>query len=280
MEELIHIIENLLKENCCVVVPGFGAFIHQDVRATIKGNLLYPPHTTLSFNSQIRDSDGLIERVYAQKYHTDYISARRALKGDIQNLTDTLRHTGSIRMGRIGEFTMEGENYTFHPSACSFLPQNLALQPIALQKQVENTVTIRIKKDYLRYAAACIIGIGLLGISPRINNENSSEYASLRPIEYSSIIASLHPTEEPEEETVTKERGHFHIVVASLDKQSADKTYRRLQEQGYTESTIIPYKKNLYRVVLSSYFSKREALRAMEDVRRTTSYKRAWVYCE
>lgn len=280
MEELIHIVETLLTDNCCVTIPGFGAFMHRHEGASIEGNRLYPPHTTLSFNRQVNHSDGLVEQVYARKYKTDYSSARKMVHSAVEDLTRQLQERGMASLGRIGTMHYEGDKYIFVPSSCHFLPQNLGLQPIALHKRVENSITIRLRKDYLRYAAACIIGIGLLTISPRVNNDNIADYASMRPIDYTAIIASLHPKEDIAEEEPKAERGRFHIVVASLDKEAAEKECERLIGRGYTEAIVIPYKKNLHRVVLASYPTKREALRQMENTRKTTPFKRAWVYCE
>lgn len=280
MEELIHIVETLLTDNCCVTIPEFGAFMHQHKEAFIEGNILYPPHTTLSFNRQVNHSDGLVEQIYARKHKTDYSSARKMIHAAVEDLTRQLQERGEADLGRIGTMHCEEERYVFEPSSCHFLPQNLGLQPVVLHKQVENAITIRLRKDYLRYAAACIIGIGLLTISPRVNNDNAADYASMRPIDYTAIIASLHPAEDCAEKEPKAERGHFHIVVASLDKEAAKKECKYLIGRGYTEAIVIPYKKNLHRVVLASYTTKREALRQMEKTRKTTPFKRAWVYCE
>ncbi len=280
MEELIGTVESLLTENSCVVVPEFGAFVHRSIEAHIDGGILYPPYTTLSFNRDVQHYDGLIENAYIRRHKTDYRSAKKMVYEAVEALKHTLDVLGSVRLGRLGTMQSLEGRYVFVPSQCAFLPQNLGIQQVSLHPLVSDRVTIHIRRDYLRYAAACLIGIALLAVSPRINNDNYAEYASMRPIDYAAIIERLHPVEEPKEEAVVEERGRFHIVVASLDERSAARRCEKLLQEGYSGATVIPYKKDLHRVVLSSYKSKREALREMENVRRTTPYKRAWVYCE
>lgn len=280
MEELIGTVESLLVENSCVVVPEFGAFVHQAVEAHIDGGTLYPPYTTLSFNRDVQHYDGLIENAYIRRHKTDYRTAKKMVHEAVEELKRVLDASGSIRMGRLGMMRAVEGRYVFEPSQCGFLPQNLGTHPVVLYPLAENRVTIHIRRDYLRYAAACLIGIALLAVSPRLNNDHYADYASMRPIDYAAIIERLHPVEEPEEEAVVVERGRFHVIVASLDERSADRQCEKLLCEGYSEATVLPYKKNLHRVVLASYHSKREALREMENVRRTTPYKRAWVYCE
>lgn len=280
MEELIGTVESLLVENSCVVVPEFGAFVHRAVEAHIDGETLYPPHTTLSFNRDVQHYDGLIENAYIRRHKTDYRNAKKMVYEAVEELKRALDASGSVRMGRLGMMRAVEGRYVFEPSPCAFLPQNTGIQPVTLHPLADNRVTIHIRRDYLRYAAACLIGIALLTVSPRINNDQYADYASMRPIDYATIIERLHPVEEQDEEVAVVERGHFHIVVASLDERSAVRKCEKLLEEGYREATVLPYKKDLHRVVLASYHSKREALREMENVRRTTPYKRAWVYCE
>ena len=280
MEELVRYIELMLVEHGCVVVPEFGAFVHQQEGARVENGTLYAPHTVVGFNRDLVHSDGLLEQMYVRQHKTDYQSAKRMLHEAVNALQETLKSEGTVRLGRIGTMSEVGGRYVFVPSSCAFLPQNLGSQSFALRKQVSNSVTIHIRKDYIRYAAACVIGLALLAVSPRVNNDNYADYASLRPIDYAAIIERNLPTEVVEEEEVTIERGHFHIVVASLDAEAAERECRKLAKEGYTDAMVVPYKRGLNRVVMASYQSKREALKAMEEVRARTGYKRAWVYCE
>ncbi len=280
MEELVRYIELLLVEHGCVTVPEFGAFVHQQEGAHMENGTLYAPHTTVAFNRDLAHSDGLLEQMYVRQHKTDYQSAKRMLHEAVKALQEALHRERRVRLGRIGTMSEVDGRYVFESSSCSFLPQNLGTRSFALHKQVSNSVTIHIRKDYIRYAAACMIGLGLLAVSPRVNNDNYADYASLRPIDYAAIIEKNHPTEVVEVEEVTVERGNFHIIVASLDEEAAERECRKLKEKGYTDAMVVPYKRGLNRVVMASYQSKREALRAMEEVRTTTGYKRAWVYCE
>ncbi|MGB1248512.1 MAG: hypothetical protein ACPG4Z_06470, partial [Chitinophagales bacterium] len=54
-----HIIR-LLRDNECVVVPHFGAFILKPRAASISGNKIFPPHKNIAFNKNLKQDDGLL----------------------------------------------------------------------------------------------------------------------------------------------------------------------------------------------------------------------------
>lgn len=281
MNELIQHIERLLQEHDCVTIPDFGAFVLQHRPAEIHGDKLFPPRSIITFNPSLTHDDGLLTNAYARKQQTTYRDARRLLAADTKELKKQLTTNKFLPLCRMGEMHTEGERWIFVPSACTFLPQNLGLSALPLPHRENPHLVIRIRRDYLHYAAACVLGLCLLAISPVSQKNDYADYAALNPINYAEIILNRHKTETPIEETLAPlPRGHYHIVIASLDMQSAQAFANRLLAEGHQDATVLPYKKNLHRVVLASYNTKKEALRAMEQLRQQNAYKRAWVYCE
>lgn len=274
-------LEMLLCEHECVIVPDFGGFVRQQCPAQVSQNRLLAPHTQVVFNAALRSEDGLLTTRYAQQYRLNYRAARERLNRDTQDLLAALHQKKSLTLGRLGTMQEVGEQWVFAPATQAFLPQNLGWLPVllpAVETKTEDSpvITLHIKKDFLRYAAACAVGLCLLMVSPRGSETSTTDYAALNPVNWAERIAVCQQEEEP----VVVERGHFHLVVASLDEASASRLEAQLQAEGYAEACVLPYKQNLNRVVLASYLTKKEALQAMEQTRQNTPYKRAWVFCE
>jgi nucleoid DNA-binding protein len=53
-------IVDLLHNNDCVILPGFGAFVLKKKSATVVGNEFIPPSKKVSFNSMLKENDGLL----------------------------------------------------------------------------------------------------------------------------------------------------------------------------------------------------------------------------
>lgn len=281
MNELIQYTEALLQEHECVTIPGFGAFVVQHHAAEVREGQLLPPRSGIAFNRALTHDDGLLANEYARRRQVNHRDAKAMLAADTAQLTQTLHERKHLPLCRIGDLREEGERWVFSPSACTFLPQNLGFSPISLPQQEEARIVIRLRRDYVHYAAACVLGLCLLAVSPKGSEGRYADYAALNPVNFTEIVLSRQAAEAPAEEAPAPlPRGHFHIVVASLDMPSAEAFRERLASEGHTDATILPYKKNLHRVVIASYVSKRDALHAMEQLRRNSPYKRAWVYCE
>ena len=70
-------ISDLLYRYECVIVPNFGAFITQTESARVHEttNAFYPPRKVVSFNEQLRKSDGLLVNHIATTEHSNYYAA-------------------------------------------------------------------------------------------------------------------------------------------------------------------------------------------------------------
>lgn len=289
MQQLINIVETLLFEHDCVVIPGFGGFLLQRQSAQLRNGALLPPRTVVGFNRQLTHDDGLFVSVYARQYALTYQQAKTEVARKVKQMQQCLCDSGHLSLGRLGGMYLSGDILSFSPATASFLPQNLGLTTLyPKQRNVEPFVTIRLHRQTLHYAAACALGFCLLVFSPKSGDGNFANYAALNPVNYATILTERQAAIEAEqarqaEETARIERRkqcRFHIVVASLDKQAAHQYAVRLQNEGYDDAFVLPYKRNQYRVVVSSYSSKRTALQQMQQLRRQPAYRRAWVYCE
>lgn len=104
MRNLVKHIELLLRDNDCVILPGFGGFIAHAVPAyyVSEEHLYYPPSRSISFNTSITMNDGLLAQSYMRSYNIDYAKAVYLIDVAIEKLRDTLDKEGSVTIPRIG----------------------------------------------------------------------------------------------------------------------------------------------------------------------------------
>ena len=62
-----HIVD-LLYNNDCVILPGFGAFVLKNKSAFRKGDEFFPPSKYVSFNSMLKENDGLLTTKHLDHY--------------------------------------------------------------------------------------------------------------------------------------------------------------------------------------------------------------------
>lgn len=109
MRNLAQHIELLLRDNDCVILPGFGGFIAHDVPAYYvkEEGLYYPPSRSISFNAAITMNDGLLVQSYMKSYQVDYARATYMVDVAIERLTDTLYEKGCAILPHIGTLTQD-----------------------------------------------------------------------------------------------------------------------------------------------------------------------------
>ncbi len=300
INRLAQYIEILLTEHTCVIVPELGGFLLQHFSARWEADMLLSPHTRIAFNPQLTHDDGTLVQAYMRASRLKYVEAKQQVHKDVLDLKQALLQAETVQFGRIGTLRMQEQNILFTSSVGAFLPDNFGMpsvRPIQRQSSVQpivtsaaGSITFTIQRTTLRRVAACLIGLALLAIAPNSHDYDQKQYATLAPVNFAKIIedrnAAIAAAEAAarEAELAAAEaaipRGHFHVIVGTLEKKSADRLCQRLQTNGYKDACLFKLRRNQYRVAIASYHTKKEALREMRALRNTTAYKRAWVYCE
>ena len=120
MKNLARHIELLLRDNDCVILPGFGGFIAHDVPAYYVSEeaLYYPPSRGISFNAAITMNDGLLTQSYMRSYQVDYARATYMVDVAVEQLVDMLDEEGCATLPRIGTLTQDiHQSLQFTPDA-------------------------------------------------------------------------------------------------------------------------------------------------------------------
>lgn len=104
MQRLESHIENLLLNHECVIIPGVGGFVtrYEEPFFSDDKTEIFPPYRSVSFNSQLRENDGLLTQSYMTAYDTNYPKALSLVDKDVRALIDKIDTEGECHIGSIG----------------------------------------------------------------------------------------------------------------------------------------------------------------------------------
>ncbi|MBW4358876.1 SPOR domain-containing protein [Flavobacterium taihuense] len=200
-------IAQLLYRYQCVTVPGFGAFLTEIQSAQLLENShsFFPPKKMISFNSHIKNNDGLLANHIAQAERTSYDYAVSAIEYEVLNWKKTLQENRSFIIKNIGVLSLTAENNIhFTPNEqTNYLAQSFGLTSFvspAVKREIEVVKTegilekpteilaeekpifnfvpeTRERSPYLKYAAIFVIGLSIAGTIgyPMYQNQIASE---------------------------------------------------------------------------------------------------------
>lgn len=132
MKDLIQHLENLLPEHDCVVVPGLGGFVQNEVAARIQpgARLFYPASKEIGFNPRLKFNDGLLAQSYQETESLSFDAANAAIQKDVQEIQEKLEAGKFIRLGRTGTLFMIEQQLIFRPDHHNhFYPEAYGLTP-------------------------------------------------------------------------------------------------------------------------------------------------------
>lgn len=283
MGRLSNNIDTLLALHDCVIIPSFGAIIKEQQPPFYdrEVGVLYPGKTTLHFNKELRESDGLLEDVYAQSYGLSKRRARLLLEQDVEELMTVLHRTGRVSLSSIGNFLLvENGALDFFPEtpktlfssgySYGLIPYHLpALQKVASSasffshKNEKETV----KSDYIYFrlhkkatawiAAAVVLIVCLLPVTYQpVGNYFS---AGIMPLSQSSLV---------ERERVSKQIVSEKVVEIKENSsvKSEQVTLQKNLEEGAGDSCVLPKNsKEGYYVVIGAFRTEAKVLSFMES---------------
>jgi hypothetical protein len=132
MKDLVQHIENLLPEHDCVVVPGLGGFVQNEVTARIQpgARLFYPASKEIGFNPRLKFNDGLLAQSYQETAGLSFEEANAAIQLAVQEIQEKLDAGKFIRLGRTGTLFMIEQQLIFRPDHHNhFYPEAYGLTP-------------------------------------------------------------------------------------------------------------------------------------------------------
>lgn len=145
-------ISQLLYRHQCVTVPGFGAFLTEIQSAHLheSTNSFYPPKKVISFNSRLKNNDGLLANHIAQIEKSDYQTAVASIESEVIIWNSILQVNERFTLKNIGELFLNSEkNIVFTPSEnINYLKESFGLNSF-----VSPAVKREVYKEVAEYVA-------------------------------------------------------------------------------------------------------------------------------
>lgn len=305
-------ISALLYRYQCVIVPGFGAFLTETSSARFNEltGTFSPPKKMISFNSQLKNNDGLLTNHIALEENLSYDNALISIKESISRWSEILDQNQILYLKNIGELQLNTERkLVFEPiGSTNYLTSSFGLSSILVTNiqrtnETKETIVIPIQKakkgrGYLKYAAVLVVGLSLYGTfsaykynqdidlqknaiekQVQLQVQNKIQQATFF-IETPKIIDEAPKIIEPKiTETVVEKK--YHIVAGSFRTEvKAQILVDQLKEKGFNEAKYLNKSKYGMRpVVYSSYETREEAQKELNNIHLKAN-KEAWVYIE
>ncbi len=127
-------ISDLLYRYECVIIPEFGGFLTKTISARIdeKTQVIYPPTKKLSFNSHLKENDGLLANHMAVSEKIPYDSALNYILFEVENWQKKLQNE-KVELEGIGAFSINNEQkILFEPNPdANFLIDSFGLSTVS-----------------------------------------------------------------------------------------------------------------------------------------------------
>lgn len=305
-----HYLSQLLYRYQCVTVPGFGAFLSeiQSAQWHELSNTFYPPKKLISFNSYLKNNDGLLANHIVELEKISYENAVLSIENEVSIWKKRLQTEGKIALKNIGEISVNSEgNLLFSPfEKWNYLTSSFGLSPfvapviqrdatvetLSLVDEKEPIVLVptpRKTRPYLKYAAIVLLSLGassLIGAKlyqDKIESETLLVELAVQQKMQKKIQEATFFIESPLPNvtlTVKEEKMFFHVVAGAFRlEKNAKKVYDKLNEEGFKARLIAPNKHGLHPVLYGSYPTYTAAQRARTEIQKTHDQE-AWLLIE
>ncbi len=303
--QLSKAINSLLYTNDCVTVPGFGSFIVNKFSSVYdeKNGKFYPPSRRVSFNSKIKNNDGLLANFISNEYGIDFSVAVKNIHNEVINWKKKLNKEPLV-LNNIGELSYNSdENIVFSPDLDSnhFLG-SFGLPSIYYKKQPDLVSTYNestLKKyndlkvnssnsrlpDFVKYAAALVIIISTTfflskeyeeyNIQNQLILEQENRQKTIQRVESAVFDFGSIPAIELE---IKVQPNKFHIIAGAFGvKSNADKLYNNLLSKGYNPTKLPLNDKGLIPISFDNFSNRKEAVIALRQLQMSEN-KDAWIF--
>lgn len=305
--QLENYISDLLYRYECVIVPDLGAFLsHRNpARLDREKHNFFPPQKRISFNTQVRDNDGLLAKYISNSENISYEDSMRRIQAYVQFVKIELKDKKSLNIDKIGTLSLNEDGaIRFEPNnEVNYLTEAFGLSSLValpVSRESEKDVVLseekifpiehrtRANRTWMKYAAVGLLAVGLSG---------TMGFMYLKDIEDYNVAAKQEAASKLENQiqkatfiisnplpTITlnafRPNGKYHIVAGAFRKEdNAETRVTQLREKGYKARQIGANRFGLHQVVYGSYNDPKEALVALRDVRKNNN-RGAWMLVE
>ena len=292
-------IVELLHNNDCVILPGFGAFVLKKKSASIIQNKFIPPSKNVSFNSMLKENDGLLVKYISGTRKTSYKKALNLVEKEVEAFNKKLTRDLLVEIESIGIFELKDENsLNFNPDlsinfdSSSFGLQSFLKDPLLKNIKTESKKEISFVSNYLLRNAAIFIsvmGLSYLGYfnytnyidTEKLNNIAVAQNQILKKVQAATFdLGELPAISLNVSAPVIKQSSiYFSVIAGSFrSKNNAQKHLNSLISLGYKASYTTINPKGLFRVAYARLKTRKEASSLISKIKG--SGQDAWLLIE
>ena len=278
----------LLYKNDCVIVPGFGAFVLKSKAASIKGNEFVPPVKHVSFNSMLKENDGLLVKHISEIRRISYKKALIVLEDEVLSLNKKLFKDLLVEIPSLGIFELKNESTLyFNPDlsvnfdSSGFGLKSFLKEPMLQRVKKESSNEVQLGSNYLLRNAAIFISViglsyfGYFNYDNYIDNEKLKNIAIAQDQILKNVqAATFNLGELPAinlnvTAPLVKENSiYFSVISGSFrSKLNAQKQLNTLITQGYQASFTSLNPKGLFRVAYARLKTRNEAVNLISNIK-------------
>lgn len=307
---LDNYISDLLYRYQCVTVPGFGAFVTETVPAQVNGSAatFLPPRKIITFNSNIKNNDGLLANHIAANENVSFEKATEMIAQKVASWNFELDQRNALIFDKIGTINVNGEekNLVFEPAnTTNFLVSSFGLSQFvspevkrevlkqeveALEEKAPIIFTPERKKNnfaFVKYAAAiAILGtVGLFGYKMHYDQQVAEQTLVVQKNVQDKLEAQIQqatffietPNVTAVELPVVEEKLPYHLIAGAFrSEENAEKALQMLVDQGFKAQKLDKNKYDLYPVAYGSYATLEEAEMEKQKLKRDVDAE-AWL---
>ena len=292
-------IVELLHNNDCVILPGFGAFVLKKKSASIIQNKFIPPSKNVSFNSMLKENDGLLVKYISGTRKTSYKKALNLVEKEVEAFNKKLTRDLLVEIESIGIFELKDENsLNFNPDlsinfdSSSFGLQSFLKDPLLKNIKTESKKEISFVSNYLLRNAAIFIsvmGLSYLGYfnytnyidTEKLNNIAVAQNQILKKVQAATFDLGELPaiSLNVSAPAIDQSSVYFSVIAGSFrSKNNAQKHLNSLISLGYKASYTTINPKGLFRVAYARLKTRKEASSLISKIKG--SGQDAWLLIE
>lgn len=288
-------ISDLLYRYECVIVPDFGGFVTRKNSSKLDDSThtFYPPTKQLTFNSQLKNNDGLLANYIASATQVSYNEAVNLIEKEVATWQKTLP-TQEIELKKIGSFTQKENTIIFEPcKETNYLTSSYGLSTFTVPsvKNEAKVVSINSSQNrkgipsFIKYAAtaAILIALGTVAFDGYQKNNHQKMLAKAEQQQAKiekSIQEATFVIKNPLPAitlNVTKKTQRYHIVAGAFrNPENALKKVEQLNKKGYNARVLGKNKWGLTQVCYASFNSKRKAINKLYAIQKKVASD-AWL---
>ena len=288
-------ISKLLFDHDCVTVPGFGSFLgnYKSAQYDFKEQKFYPPSKQISFNSQIKDNDGLLAKEISKTLDLSYEESVKKVHHSVLSWIRQIK-SETIVLKNIGELYLNREDkIIFIPSnELNHLKESFGLPPVFISEIEEiksfpkNTTTPLKSKKKNYFVQAAVWTCLIVGLSSLYVNEKNNvlerelayeqEYRKQTKQKVQKAVFDLGSLPSLTINVKMKQKKYFIIAGAFRISQNAEKLVLNLKQKGYNASRLGLNEKGLNPVAFTSFINRNDAVSELRLIQRKEN-KDAWI---